>query len=439
MYDIEKLRRQRAEINAQVQELAKLEAENGELTAEQLEQFEQLSTQFEELTTKLERAERTERMNATASQPVETYAGSQAGQGGNGAPAVHVKPELKQYTGATAARMAMAVAAGRGDMQIAAQFARNEIGDNDVAMAVETSAGSGGSLVPQNMHDEIIELLRPKTIVRSLGAQTMPLPNGNLSLPRMASGATSSYVGEGSDVLASEGSTDDVALNAKTMITLVPFSNQLIGRAGFNVEQLFLNDMLASMAVREDKAFLRDDGSSDTPTGFGPICVAEGRVVPWSGTVDLDGIDAYLDSLILTLMESDSLLITPGWGLSPRTYMKLFGLRDGNGNKVYPEMAQGELKGWPIKHTTTIPNNLDTSGSGNSNESEIYFADWNDVVIGESDTMTIDFSREATYKDAADNLVSAFSRNQSLLRVVKEHDIAFRHPEGLVLGTEVPW
>ncbi|WP_299312372.1 phage major capsid protein [uncultured Halomonas sp.] len=428
---IEELRRKRAEINAQVQELAQLETENGELTAEQLEQFEQLATQFDELTTKLERAERMERMNAAASKPV-------AGFGAN-TPAVHVKPELKQYTGAKVARMAMSVAAGKGNLDDAIKFAQNEIGDPEVVMAVETSAGSGGSLVPQNLHDEIIELLRPRTVVRALGAQTMPLPNGNLSIPRMASGATSGYVGEGSDVLATEASTDDVKLNAKTMITLVPMSNQLIGRAGFQVEQLFLNDMLASMAVREDKAFLRDDGTNDTPTGFTAYADAEGRVEAWDGTEDLAGIDAYLDSLVLKLMESDSLLIAPGWALSPRSYMKLFGLRDGNGNKVYPEMANGELKGWPIRHTTTIPVNLDTSGAMNNNETEIYFADWNDVVIGESDLMTIDFSREATYKDSGGNLVSAFARNQSLIRVVKEHDIAFRHPEGLVLGTEVPW
>ncbi|MCE8042441.1 phage major capsid protein [Halomonas daqingensis] len=428
---IEELRRQRAEVNAKVQELAQLEAENGELSEEQLQQFEELATQFEELNTRLERAERMERMNAASAKPVATF--------GRNTPAVHVKPELKQYTGAKVARMAMAVAAGKGDLDLAVKFAQSEIGDPEVVMAVETSANSGGSLVPQNLHDEIIELLRPRTVVRALGAQTMPLPNGNLSIPRMASGATSGYVGEGADVLASEASTDDVKLNAKTMITLVPMSNQLIGRAGFQVEQLFLNDMLASMAVREDKAFLRDDGTNDTPTGFAPTCVDEGRVVAWSGSVDLAGIDAYLDSLVLKLMESDSLLITPGWALSPRSYMKLFGLRDGNGNKVYPEMANGELKGWPIKHTTTIPVNLDTSGAVNNNESEIYFADWNDVVIGESDMMTIDFSREATYKDAQGNLVSAFARNQSLIRVVKEHDVAFRHPEGLVIGTEVPW
>lgn len=432
MPNIEELRRKRAEINAAVQALAAVEMEAGALNDEQMAEYEKLATEFDEVSAKLARAENVERMNAASSEPVPAFGGGQSA-------AVHIKPELKQYTGAKVARMAMAVAAGKGDMQLASKFASGEIGDAEVAMAIETSSGSGGSLVPENLHNEVIELLRPKTIVRALGARSMPLPNGNLSLPRMASGATSSYVGEGADVLATEASTDDVKLNAKTMITLVPMSNQLIGRAGFNVEQLFLNDMLASMAVREDKGFLRDDGTNDTPTGFRAVCVAAGRVVEWSGTADLETIDAYLDSLMLKLMESDSLLIEPGWGLSPRSYMKLFGLRDGNGNKVYPEMAQGQLKGYPIKHSTTIPVNLDTSAAGNNNETEIYFADFNDVVIGDSDVMTIDFSREATYKDGGGNLVSAFSRNQSLLRVVKEHDVAFRHPEGLVLGTQIPW
>ena len=304
-----------------------------------------------------------------------------------------------------------------------------------IAAGVEAAASSGGALVPTNMHDEVIALLRPRTVVRNLGARNVPLPNGNLSMPRMASGATSGYVGEGSDVLASEGTTDDVNLSAKTMITLVPMSNQLIGRAGFRIEQMVLNDIINSMAVREDKAFLRDDGTSNTPIGFKKTATDASRTEAWSGTADLATIDAYLDSMILKLMNSDSLLITPGWAMSPRSYMKLFGLRDGNGNKVYPELAQGQLKGYPIQHTTTIPNNLGTG----TNESEIYFADWNDVVIGEQENMKVDFSREATYKDSGGNLVSAFSRNQSVVRVVAEHDIGFRHPEGLVLGTGVAW
>ena len=189
------------------------------------------------------------------------------------------------------------------------------------------------------------------------------------------------------------------------------------------------------MSVREDKAFLRDDGSSSTPKGFKKTATDAGRTVPWSGSADLATIDAYLDNLILQLMQSNSLMIAPGWGLSPRTYMKLFGLRDGNGNKVYPEMSSGLLKSFPIQHTNTIPSNL---GAG-TNETEIYFADFNDVLIGESGSFAIDFSREATYKDDQGNLVSAFSRNQSLIRVVTEHDIGFRHNEGLVLGTGITW
>jgi HK97 family phage major capsid protein len=423
---IEELRRKRAEVSQKVQDLAAAEQETGDLTVEQLTEFDGLKAEFDQLTTKMERAELTERMHAAAAQPVSA---------GRQAPAVHIKPELKQYPGASAARMVMSIAAGGGNLGDAVKFARNEIGDMDVAMAMETGGGSAGALVPDNMHDEIIELLRPRTVVRQLGSQNVPLPNGNLSMPRMASGASSGYVGEGNDVLASEGTTDDVNLSAKTMITLVPMSNQLIGRAGFRIEQIVLNDMINSMAVREDKAFLRDDGTSNTPTGFKKTATDASRTSAWSGTADLNTIDAYLDGLILTLMNSDSLLIQPGWAMAPRTYMKLFGLRDGNGNKVYPELAQGLLKGYPVQHTTTIPTNLGTG----TNESEIYFADWNDVVIGEQENMKVDFSREATYKDSGGNLVSAFSRNQSVVRVVAEHDIGFRHPEGLVLGTGVTW
>jgi len=134
-------------------------------------------------------------------------------------------------------------------------------------------------------------------------------------------------------------------------------------------------------------------------------------------------------------MNSDSNMIACGWGMSPRSYMKLQGLRDGNGNKVYPEMAQGLLKGYPVRHTTNIPVNL---GVG-TNETEIYFADFNDVVIGETGEMSIDFSREATYNDSTGTLVSAYSKNQSVLRVVTGNDIGFRHLEGLQLGTAITW
>ncbi|WP_276851035.1 phage major capsid protein [Enterobacter oligotrophicus] len=426
MPQIEELRRQRAGINDQIQALAALETEDKELSAEQLEQFSSLSAQFEAITAKMARAEAAELAAAAVAKPVQ--AGKKSAQ-------VQVKEEPAQYKGAGMTRLVMSIAAGGGHIGDAAKFAASELNDQALSMAIETAAGSGGALVPQNMQREVIELLRDRTIVRKLGAGSIPLPNGNLSLPRLASGSTASYVGEGQDVKASGATYDDVKLSAKTMICMVPISNQLIGRAGFSIEQMVLDDILSGIATREDKAFLRDDGSNNTPKGFKAVATEANRTLAWSGDATLETIDAYLDALILKLMDGNSNMLKCGWGMSNRSYMKLFGLRDGNGNKVYPEIASGFLKGFRIERTSAIPANLGTSGNG----SEVYFGDFNDVKIGEDGIMTVDFSREATYIDADGNTVSAFSRNQSLIRVITEHDIGFRHTTGLALGTDVTW
>ncbi|EHR6916899.1 phage major capsid protein [Salmonella enterica] len=428
MYGIEELRRQRASINDQVQALAKLEAEGADLNAEQLEQFASLQTQFGDLSAKIERMETAEKAAALTAKPVTAQ--------GNNAPGIIVKEEAQQYQGAGMARMVMSIAAGRGDLAMASNFAASELNDQKLAAVINTSADSGGALVPQNMRNEVIELLRDRTIVRRLGARSIPLPNGNLSIPRLAGGSTAGYVGEGKDVKASGASFDDVKLSAKTLICMVPVSNQLIGRAGFAVEQLILSDIISGIATREDKAFLRDDGTNDTPKGMKKVAEENSRTLEWVGTdYSLNAIDAYLDDMMLKVMDGNSNMLSSGWGMSNRSYMKLFGLRDGNGNKVYPEMAQGMLKGYPVLHTSAIPVNLGTGGK----ESEIYFADFSDVLIGEDGKMVVDFSREASYIDADGQMVSAFARNQSLVRVQMDHDIGFRHVEGLVLGTKVTW
>ncbi|MBX4313323.1 phage major capsid protein, partial [Mycobacterium tuberculosis] len=80
------------------------------------------------------------------------------------------------------------VAAGAGNLQDAAKFASEELNDQSVSMAISTAAGSGGALIPENMQNEVIELLSDRTIVRKLGARSVPLPNGNLTLPRSAGG-----------------------------------------------------------------------------------------------------------------------------------------------------------------------------------------------------------------------------------------------------------
>jgi len=127
--------------------------------------------------------------------------------------------------------------------------------------------------------------------------------------------------------------------------------------------------------------------------------------------------------------------------MAPRTFRFLAAMRDGNGNKVYPELDRGELMGYSVGVTTQVPTNL-TVGSGSAapaNGSEIYFADFGDCFIGEDASLMIDYSKEATYKDGSGNVISAFQRDQTLIRVIAKHDFGPRHVESIAILTGVQW
>ncbi|MFC7515089.1 phage major capsid protein [Herbaspirillum sp. GCM10030257] len=437
MPTINELRSERAKINTAVQALAKIESDGGQLSAEQTQQFTDLQAQFADLTAQIDRAIAAERLAAMAAVPVDKT-GTEANQP-NAPPATsaHATPRIPEVPGAKVARMVRALAAAQGNTQMAAKIAIDRGFGEEVAMSLNTlTSSAGGILVPTNLSSEIIELMRPKAVVRRLGARALPLNNGNVTMPRLKGGAVVGYIGSDSDVPATQQQFDDLKLSAKKLAALVPISNDLLGYSGANpnVDRIVVNDLTGALASREDKAFIRDDGTGNTPKGLLSWALAGNKIAASDGAT-LQKIETDLNKLILALEGVDANMTEPGWLMSPRTFRFLEGLRDGNGNKVYPEMAQKLLKGYPVGLTTQIPNNL---GVG-ANASEIYFVDFGDCFIGEDEELMIDYSKEATYKDSEGNVISAFQRDQTLIRVISKHDFGPRHVESIAILTGVAW
>ncbi|KWZ43408.1 phage capsid protein [Burkholderia savannae] len=432
--NINELRRERAAINQRVQALAQIEADGTALSAEQQAEFDQLSSKFNDLSAQIERAEAAERMAAAAAVPVDPTPAAVAAPAGATVPAQPKVPEVK---GAKMARMVRALAAARGDAQLASRLAIERGFGEEVAMSLNTlSSSAGGVLVPENLSSEVIELLRPKSVVRKLGARTLPLSNGNITIPRLKGGAIVGYIGADTDIPTTQQQFDDLKLTAKKMAALVPIANDLIKYAGVNpnVDQIVVGDLTAAIGAREDKAFIRDDGTANTPKGL-RFWAIPGNVITASDGSALQKIETDLGKAILALENADANLTQPGWIMAPRTFRFLEGLRDGNGNKVYPELANGMLKGYPVGKTTQVPINLGEAGK----ESEIYFTDFGDVFIGEEETLEIDYSKEATYKDADGHMVSAFQRDQTLIRVIAKNDFGPRHVESIAVLAGVAW
>ncbi|NMZ72968.1 phage major capsid protein [Pseudomonas nitroreducens] len=427
------MRSERAKLNDQLQALAKIEAEGGSLTAEQMTEFGNLESQITALTDKISRAETAERAAASAAAPVDEGA-----RGITGPPASRVEgPYGKPVAGAKVAQMVRLLAATQGNQSEAAKLAKDGGYSSDVQMALSTvTPGAGGVLVPENMATEVIESLRPRSIVRKMGVRSVPLNNGNLTMPRISGNTVVTYIGTETDIPVTGMTFDDTKLSAKKAAAIVPVSNDLIRMSGVNprVDQIVANDLTVSMGLSEDLHFIRSDGSGVLPKGLRYWAIPA-NVLPAPVAPTLEQIDLYLGGMMLRVETAYIDMTGCGWLMHPRTLRWLQALRDGNGNKAYPEIDAGMLKGYPVGLSTQIPVNLGVDGD----ESEIYFVNFGDAMIGEDMDLVINFSAEASYKDAQGNMVSAFQRDQTLVRVIAKHDFGPRHVELVVVGTAVKW
>lgn len=82
---------------------------------------------------------------------------------------------------------------GKHDPDAASFYAQRKYDDADMAREFKalsaTNPAAGGYLIPEIYLDQIIELLYSKTVIFELGAQKVPMANGNLNIPKMTGGA----------------------------------------------------------------------------------------------------------------------------------------------------------------------------------------------------------------------------------------------------------
>lgn len=352
-----------------------------------------------------------------------------------------------QAKGADFARLCLALAANKGIPELAVAWAAKRFGDqmaDPVCKALSASvATAGGFLVPEVLSGEIIDLLRPRTVVRASGVPTAPLVNGGLLINRHSSTSQAQYIGENQAAPKTEPTVGQIRLTARKLAAIIPISNDLIRYSPFGAEQFVVSDIVNSMATTEDAAFLRGNGLGNAPKGMrywaSPTST---QVIAAQGTVNISNCRGDLGKLELALMNANVPMIAPTWVMHPRTLTFLRNLTDTNGNLAFPEVnqsiavanGQAMLRGFPVRTTTAVPANL----GGGSNESEIYFYDASEGIIGEATGILIDASGDASYSDGS-NTVSAFQNDQTVIRAIAQHDFAMRHDQAVAVLTGVTW
>lgn len=317
-------------------------------------------------------------------------------------------------------------------------------GDEDLAEVqgayqkslLASDSPSGGFLVAPQFSTDIIELRRAKTVVRGLQPRVVPMPSGTMDIPKITGGATGYYGNEATNITKSQQTFGQIQLTWRKLTALVPISNNLIRYASIGADALVRDDIVRALAVTEDAAFLRGDGMAGQPKGLRYWCPAANLVAGQAAS--LAAVSQDLGYAILKLRNNNVPMSRPAFIFSPRSEHYLLTVQNTDGVFAFKDemLQRGTVFGIKYVSTTSIGNAY-TVGA-NADCSEVILADFDDVVIGDSNRLTIDVSPDAAYYDGS-SVVAAFSRDETVIRAIAEHDFALRDSNAVAVITGVRW
>jgi HK97 family phage major capsid protein len=314
--------------------------------------------------------------------------------------------------------LVQALVQGKGDRDKAVTLLDRE-GHSGVSAALSgATEAAGGVTVPRPLMQGLIGLLGARTVVRRAGAVSVPMPAGQIRAGKMLTGPTASYIAENAAITESEPTFGPVDQAFKTLTGLVPIGNPLLSHTSVALASLVGQELVTALSRREDLAFIRNDGTGNTPIGLRNWAAA-GQWAAAAVAATAAAAEAAIRATLNRVEDKDVPMDKGCWIMRASAKNFLASLRDTNGNYVFPLVEDGELMGFPIFLTSQIPTNL-----GAGTETEIYFAAMDQWMIGEDQAITLAMSSEASYVDSGGNTISAFQRDLTLLRAVSRHDFA---------------
>jgi HK97 family phage major capsid protein len=252
----------------------------------------------------------------------------------------------------------------------------------------EGTLTAGGHLVPTPLAAQVIDLARNRMQVMAAGAVTVPMASNTLKVPRLTGEGTPGWHAENAAITAADMTFDAVTFDAQTLTRLVVLSVELFEDSDPSAENVIAQSFAAQIALEVDRAALRGSGTAPEPRGVlntsGITTTshgANGSVIgspPAAGTM---GWEFLVDSAAAVRNQNFE---PNAQVMAPRTPQSLAKLRDTTNQYIAPPSY---LEGIPRLQTKQVPVNLTVGTSTDC--SEVYTAQWNQLMLGIRTTLRI--------------------------------------------------
>lgn len=320
----------------------------------------------------------------------------------------------------------------------------DELADiNYSGKSVNTLTGAaGGVLLPAAARGQLLEMLTPKTTFLLGNPQRVPLVGGRYEQPAALTGATAAYVGESGKKPVSDVTFAMSSMKAKKLAGIVLITKEATKWLVPDIESYIRRNLGIALPQAMDTAAYFGTGSGDTPLGIlnvagvGVIDASTLAVLPKAPT--LAEIDTIAGAATLYMATRDMNMGNVFWLMAHRTLEWLKNIRVGGGDGVFafPELqgAAPRWKGYPVLVTNKVP----TNGGTNTDETTIALIDFDEVLFGEEEGLTVSTSSEATI-DVGGTLVHLYQQNMMAVLAEMMHDFGLARAAGVVKITKVRW
>ena len=238
-----------------------------------------------------------------------------------------------------------------------------------------TGADTGDVIIPQDYRGDLfIDRLRNKSTVMAAGADVLNGLIGDLDIPRLLSSGQTDWTGETVAAVELLMTFGLLSFRVHNLRYTQSWTKQLEMQSDPMIEKLIVDDMMKQFATEIDYTALNGDSATDTDQ---PDGVANYTGVP---TISLNVVPTWANMVSFETVAdgnnapdgSRRYITSPGIKGVLKTTPKE------SGQALYPWTDQETVNGYPADATNQVLTNL----GGANDEHQIFFGNFNDLMIG---------------------------------------------------------
>ena len=270
------------------------------------------------------------------------------------------------------------------------------------------------AILPVAISGQVIDLLRPRSVVMSLGARLVPMSTGSLVVPRITADPAAAWKNEGATDTPADGGIDGVTLSPKRLSVIVKFSQELNEDSDPALTgSILANSLAKSFAAEIDRVALVGSGTAPEPKGVAGW-VPAGNTLTSVGAASWDTLASMAGKLT-----GSNAGMPNGYVMAPRTEAAIAVLKASTSGDYLN--APDWIANVPRLSTASVPINMSPGTA-----TEIFAGNWGELLIGMRIAFQLQMINELYIADG-----------KLGLRARLRADVQVAHPASFALATGV--